>query len=106
MPFSNWSVDGLVRNPRQQDWAKRGRESASVQASDPVKADGKRQGLAYACGSPCGWGNRRVFLDATAADRPNASPGDIAGRPRRPRTASGRATRPRAVVVELSLIHI
>lgn len=61
MPFSSWSVDGLVRNPRQQDWVKRGREPAPVQASDPVKADGNRQGLAYACGSPLGWGNRRVF---------------------------------------------
>lgn len=101
MPFSSWSVDGLVRNPRQQDCAKRGRESALVQASDPVNADGSRQGLAYACGQPAWVGKQACLpLDATAADRPNASPGDIAGRPRCPRTASGRATRPRAVVVE------
>lgn len=43
---------------------------------------------------------------AAATSRPNASPGDIARRPRRPRTAGSRAMCARAVVIERARLRL
>ncbi len=43
---------------------------------------------------------------AAATSRPNASPSDIARRPRRPRTAGSRAMRARAVVIERARLRL
>lgn len=43
---------------------------------------------------------------AAATSRPNASPGDIARRPRRPRTAGSGAMRTRAVVIERARLRL
>lgn len=44
--------------------------------------------------------SRSALGRAAAATRPDASPGNIARRPRRPRTTRSRAMRPRSIVIE------